>query len=79
MHISAARNALLMYIAETKKADFVTGKMIFLQGSPELGEKNGVKTGRLSGIAAHYIPKYLTKNRLPSWETNCIEENEKGS
>ncbi|MDO9136687.1 MAG: GH3 auxin-responsive promoter family protein, partial [Lutibacter sp.] len=28
MHISAARNALLMYIAETKKADFVNGKMI---------------------------------------------------
>ncbi|MDF1517759.1 MAG: GH3 auxin-responsive promoter family protein, partial [Lutibacter sp.] len=74
MHISAARNALLMYIAETKKADFVNGKMIFLQGSPELDEKNGVKTGRLSGIAAHYIPSYLTKNRLPSWETNCIED-----
>lgn len=74
MHISAARNALLMYIAETKKADFVNGKMIFLQGSPELVEKNGIKTGRLSGIAAHFIPKYLTKNRLPSWETNCIED-----
>ncbi len=74
MHISAARNALLMYIAETKKADFVDGKMIFLQGSPALNEKNGVKTGRLSGIAAHYIPKYLLKNRLPSWETNCIED-----
>jgi len=74
MHISAARNALLMYIAETKKADFVNGKMIFLQGSPAMDEKNGVKTGRLSGIAAHYIPNYLTKNRLPSWETNCIED-----
>jgi len=74
MHISAARNALLLYIAETKKADFVNGKMIFLQGSPEMDEKNGVKTGRLSGIAAHYIPNYLTKNRLPSWETNCIED-----
>lgn len=74
MHISATRNALLMYIAETKKADFVNGKMIFLQGSPELEEKNGIKTGRLSGIAAHFIPSYLTKNRLPSWETNCIED-----
>jgi hypothetical protein len=74
MHISAARNALLLYIAETKKSDFVNGKMIFLQGSPEMDEKNGVKTGRLSGIAAHYIPNYLTKNRLPSWETNCIED-----
>ena len=48
--------------------------MIFLQGSPVLNEKNGVKIGRLSGISAHYVPKYLQKNRLPSWETNCIED-----
>jgi hypothetical protein len=48
--------------------------MIFLQGSPVLTEKNGIKTGRLSGISAHYVPGYLQKNRLPSWETNCIED-----
>lgn len=77
MHIKAARNALLLYIAGTKKVDFLQGKMIFLQGSPELKEKNGVNIGRLSGITAHYIPKYLMKNRLPSWETNCIEDWEK--
>lgn len=73
-HISAARNALLLYIAETGKTDFVDGKMIFLQGSPIIGEKNGIKTGRLSGIVAHYVPKYLQKNRMPSWKTNCIED-----
>lgn len=73
-HINAARNALLMYIAETGNTNFVTGKMIFLQGSPELNEKNGIKVGRLSGIAAHYVPSYLLKNRKPSWETNCIED-----
>ena len=28
----------------------------------------------LSGIVAHFVPKYLQKNRLPSWETNCIED-----
>ena len=32
-HIEAARNAIMCYIAETGKADFVSGKMIFLQGS----------------------------------------------
>ena len=48
--------------------------MIFLQGSPELQEKNGIKLGRLSGISAHYVPSYLQKNRLPSWETNCIDD-----
>jgi len=73
-HIKAARNALLFYIAEKKEASFVDGKMIFLQGSPVLSDKNGVKLGRLSGIVAHYVPQYLLKNRLPSWETNCIED-----
>lgn len=73
-HIEGARNALLFYIQETGNARFVDGKMIFLQGSPEMEEKHGVKIGRLSGIAAHYVPKYLQKNRLPSWETNCIED-----
>jgi len=73
-HIKAARNALLFYIAEKKDASFVNGKMIFLQGSPILSNKNGIKLGRLSGIVAHYVPKYLLKNRLPSWETNCIED-----
>jgi len=73
-HIQAARNAILSYIQETGKADFVNGKMIFLQGSPVLEEKNGIQLGRLSGIVAHFVPKYLQKNRMPSWETNCIED-----
>ncbi|MET3046606.1 GH3 auxin-responsive promoter family protein [Flavobacterium covae] len=73
-HIKAARNAILSYVHETGKADFVNGKMIFLQGSPILEEKNGIKLGRLSGIVAHFVPKYLQKNRMPSWETNCIED-----
>jgi GH3 auxin-responsive promoter len=73
-HIEAARNAILSYIHETGNANFVDGKMIFLQGSPILEEKNGIKLGRLSGIVAHFVPKYLQKNRLPSWETNCIDD-----
>ncbi|POY37860.1 hypothetical protein C3K47_04835 [Solitalea longa] len=73
-HVNAARNALLLYIAETGKAKFVDGRMIFLQGSPEMEEKNGIQVGRLSGISAHYVPGYLQKNRLPSWETNCIDD-----
>lgn len=72
--VRASRNAILSYIHETGNAAFVDGKMIFLQGSPELQEKNGIKLGRLSGISAHYVPAYLQKNRLPSWQTNCIED-----
>ena len=73
-HVEAARNAILMYIHETGNSKFVDGKMIFLQGSPILEEKHGIKLGRLSGIVAHYVPKYLQKNRLPSLETNCIDD-----
>lgn len=73
-HINAARNALLHYIHETGNARFLNGKMIFLQGSPILEEENGIKLGRLSGIVAHFVPDYLQKNRMPSWETNCIED-----
>ena len=72
--ISAAKEALLLYIAETGNSDFVNGKMIFLQGSPEIDGSGEVKTGRLSGIVAHFVPKYLQRNRLPSWETNCIDD-----
>jgi len=73
-HITAARDALLNYIYETGKTNFVNGKQIFLQGSPTLKSINRNVIGRLSGIVAHYVPKYLQKNRMPSWETNCIED-----
>lgn len=72
--IAGAQSALFHYIAKKNSAEFVKGKMIFLQGSPELEEVFGIKTGRLSGIVAHHIPNYLQKNRLPSWETNMIDD-----
>jgi len=72
--INAARGAILSYVAKKRNADFVDGKMIFLQGSPKLYDLNGVKVGRLSGIVDHHVPKYLQRNRLPSWETNTIED-----
>ena len=73
-HIRAARDALLNYIYQTGNTKAINGKHIFLQGSPVLENKNGVALGRLSGIVAHYVPAYLQKNRMPSWETNCIED-----
>lgn len=73
-HIKAARNALLNYIYETGKSDFVDGKMIFLQGSPVLDKKAGISVGRLSGIVANLVPAYLQKNRLPSYNVNCIDD-----
>ena len=73
-HITAAKTALLCYINETGNADFLNGKLIFLQGSPLLNQQAGIATGRLSGIVAHHVPAYLQANRLPSFETNCIED-----
>lgn len=72
--IAAAQSAIFHYINQKNNSDFVSGKMIFLQGSPELEEINGIQTGRLSGIVAHHIPNYLQKNRLPSLKTNLIED-----
>src|SRR4029077_18315875 len=60
-HIKAARNALLCYIYETGRTDFVNGKMMFLQGSPVLEKQAVISTGRLSGIVAHHVPQYLQK------------------
>jgi len=73
-HIDSARNALLLYIHETGKNDFVDRNMLFLSGSPELKELGGVKTGRLSGIVNHHIPAYLRANQVPSYATNIIED-----
>lgn len=73
-HINTARNALLSYIATSGNADFASGNMIFLSGSPTLDRIGGIPTGRLSGIVNHHIPGYLRKNQLPTFETNCIED-----
>lgn len=73
-HINSARNALLAYIHETGRASFVDGKLIFLSGSPELEERGGIKTGRLSGIVNHHVPGYLRTNQMPSYATNIIED-----
>ncbi len=73
-HFGTARNAVFNYVAQTGKADFLDGKMIFLSGSPELTETAGIPTGRLSGISNHLVPTWLKSNQLPSYPTNCIEE-----
>lgn len=73
-HINSARNALLSYIHETGNASFLDGGLIFLSGSPELAEKAGIKTGRLSGIVNHHVPGYLRTNQMPSYATNIIED-----
>jgi hypothetical protein len=73
-HINSARNALLMYMDRTRNYTFADHSMIFLQGSPVLDKKGIIPAGRLSGIVAHHVPAYLQRNRMPTWETNCIDD-----
>lgn len=73
-HINGARNALLSYVHETGNASFLDGGLIFLSGSPELDQKAGINTGRLSGIVNHHVPGYLRTNQKPTYQTNCIED-----
>ena len=72
--IRAARNSLMLYVAETGNAAFFDHKMIFLQGSPVLDNQGAIPAGRLSGIVYHHVPFYVNRNRMPSYETNCIED-----
>lgn len=76
-HIQSARNALLNYAVETDNYQFFDGKLIFLSGSPELTESNGIPTGRLSGISNHEVPFWLKPSQVPSYRTNCIADWEK--
>ncbi len=73
-HINSTRNALLTYINETGKANFLNGKLIFISGSPALDRGNQIPVGRLSGIVNHHVPSYLKRNQLPTYATNCIED-----
>ena len=73
-HFGSAKNALFNYYAQTGKGKWLDGKQIFLSGSPELQIVNGIKTGRLSGISNHMIPKWLKTSQLPDYDTNCIED-----
>ena len=72
--IDAARNSLMMYVAETGNSAFFDHKMIFLQGSPEMEQHGAIPAGRLSGIVYHHVPFYVNANRMPSYATNCIED-----
>lgn len=74
LHFGTARNALFNYSARTGKGSWLDGKLIFLSGSPELEEVNGIPTGRLSGISNHLVPAWLRTNQMPSWKTNCVED-----
>ncbi len=73
--VRGARLTLAAYIHRTRQTAFLNGRWLFLSGSPAL-EKSpaGIPYGRLSGIVHHWVPRYLTRNRLPSFAVNTIED-----
>ncbi len=71
--VDGARNALLMYLFQTGDLSFVSGRMMFISGSPAMDTKAGIPTGRLSGISHRHVPFYLRWHRLPSYKVNTIE------
>ncbi len=74
-HIQSARNATLNMLHKINRPQVLTGKLIFVSGSPVLQSTDcGVPLGRLSGIVNHEIPTWLQGNQLPSYETNCIDD-----
>lgn len=73
-HINTARNATLNFAAAKNDISIFDHKMIFLSGSPILASKNGIATGRLSGIVNHEIPFFVKRNQAPTYKTNCIED-----
>ena len=73
-HITAARDAILSYIAESKNTSIVNGKMIFLQGSPELSKTGDILNGKIIWNCSPPHSYLFNKNSLPSFKTNCIED-----
>jgi len=73
-HYNSARNAVFNYTLKYGLLKIFNGKLLFLSGSPELSKVGKVKSGRLSGIVNHQIPRWLKFNQIPSWETNKIPD-----
>ena len=73
-HFNSARNASFHYCYKYGMMDMFDGDLLFMSGSPILGQVGNYPSGRLSGIVNHEIPAWLRRNQLPSYEINCIEE-----
>ena len=73
-HMRTATSAFLNVASQAKMQDVLDGRVMFLSGSPEMENKAGIPTGRLSGIVNHEVPAWVAANKLPSYEANCIKE-----
>lgn len=73
-HMRTATSAFLNFAHKANITSVLDGRVIFLSGSPEMDVKGSIPTGRLSGIVNHEVPAWIRSNKLPSYETNCLED-----
>ena len=71
------RHALASTIVRTGRDDFLKGKFLFISGKMSLHKEGVVDAGRLSGVICHHMPSFYSHKRLPSNETNYIEDFDK--
>lgn len=62
------------YLDETKNYATLFKKMVILSANPALENINGVLTGKITGIFNRHIPSFMKKQRIPSVETNSLED-----
>ncbi len=62
------------YLRETKNYSPLLKKMVILSANPKLQKKGRLLYGKITGIFNRHIPRFMKKQRIPSVETNKIED-----
>ncbi len=62
------------YLRETKNTKPLFKKMVILSANPKLKQKGQINYGKITGIFNRHIPKFMKKQRIPSVETNSLED-----
>ena len=62
------------YLEETQNYPSLFKKMVILSANPALENINGVLTGKITGIFNRHIPSFMKKQRIPSVETNSMDD-----
>lgn len=65
------------YLNETNNYESLFKKMVILSANPKLVERSGLLTGKITGIFNRHIPPFMKKQRIPSVETNSMEDWDK--
>lgn len=65
------------YLRETKNYSPLLRKMVILSANPKLEKRGPLLYGKITGIFNRHIPRFMKKQRIPSVETNSIEDWDK--